>query len=193
MLLLLVKPVMATEGLGIGPAKLEIDVSPTEEHLVYIFLFNPSDQDSDVNLSVYCANCVQDFKILGYALGKVNYSVDFIEVIPSSLLVEKNTSVFEGEYIVVSIRMPLFIKKELRFSGNRSIFYHTLISSIDDFDIRVVAETGKIMKISVVSYIKINVRKNIVYTLITISLIILFVVIIFLAKSKKPKSRKRRR
>src|SRR3990170_8247907 len=110
--LILIKAGTATKGIGIGTVETNITLSPMEEHIFYLMLFNPSDTDSNVDLNIYCENCLQDYKVFGNYIGKVNYTVDFIEF-PSSVKVEKNTSYMEGKFVEIRIRMPLFIKFSL--------------------------------------------------------------------------------
>ena len=178
LVLALIKPTYATRGLGIGPAKMNISVSPGEEHLFYLILFNPGDADENVSLKAYCLNCLRDYKIFGFYVGKVNYTEDFLRF-PKTIKVEKNTTHLEGKFVEINIKVPKFVRSQI-ILGNKTISSYILASNLKQLDFRIVATAGEKTKISVVSDLKVKIKEETNY--FPVFLIIFFPVLIFLIK-----------
>ncbi|MEM5855750.1 MAG: hypothetical protein QW472_05560 [Candidatus Aenigmatarchaeota archaeon] len=171
------KEALATRGIGIAPIENSISLSPGEEFIAYLLLFNPSDKDANVSLKVYCLNCFRDFEFFGLK-GKVNITQNFVEL-PSKLEIEKNTSVHEGKFVEVRIKVPYFVEEQIIFE-NKTIPWFGLASSLEEVNFNIIASTGDIMQVSLASKLNVKVKnKGFAWFLI---IPVIFLLVLFLIK-----------
>ncbi|MEM5844559.1 MAG: hypothetical protein QW841_04945 [Candidatus Aenigmatarchaeota archaeon] len=171
------KEALATRGIGIAPLENNVTLSPGEEYIAYLLLFNPSDKDVNVSLKVYCLNCFRDFEFFGLK-GKVNITQNFVEL-PSKLEIEKNTSVQEGKFVEIRIKVPYFVEEQIIFD-NKTIPWIGLASSLKEVNFNVIASTGDIMQVSLASKLNVKVESKGFGWVLVIPLI--FLLALFLIK-----------
>lgn len=171
------KEAMATKGIGIAPIENNITLSPGEEYIVYLLLFNPSDTDANVSFKVYCLNCFRDFNFLGFS-GKINLTQKFIEL-PSEIEVEKNISHLEGKFVEVRVKVPYFVEEQL-ILDNKTISWLGLASGLEELNFNIIASTGDRMQISLASKLNVRVKSQSFAWLLVIPVI--FLIVLFLIK-----------
>ncbi|MCS7106289.1 MAG: hypothetical protein NZ942_03165 [Candidatus Aenigmarchaeota archaeon] len=157
MLAIFLKEALAIRGIGIAPLENSILVSPGEEHITYLLLFNPSDSDANVSLRVYCLNCFRDFEFFGLK-GKVNLTQNFVDL-PSEVEVEKNTSHMNGKFVEIRVKIPFFVEEQLIFD-NKTIPWFGLASDLKELNFSIVASTGEKMQVSLVSRLNVKVKNQ---------------------------------
>ena len=128
-------------GVGIWPAKFSLNVSPFKTSYIYVFLFNPSEKDIEVSINFRCKNCIEDFKILNYTLGKIEL-LPSIEIIPSKALIPKGTIPPNSQQILLKISNYPLLKKRLSLGFlNLKIPYYSLLLGERRIDGRIEAST----------------------------------------------------
>lgn len=128
-------------GVGIWPAKTEIEAPPFKTSITEINFFNPSKRNISLEIDFYCRNCEENVSFLGERIGKIIYNFD-VEVSPLSLEL-KPSSLNQSEKILVKTFNPLFIKSWFKFNFlGKEIAIPFLLPIFDEkgFDYRVVAE-----------------------------------------------------
>ncbi|MEM7825632.1 MAG: hypothetical protein QW412_02105 [Candidatus Aenigmatarchaeota archaeon] len=168
------KEAVATRGIGIAPAENNVTLSPGQEYIFYLILFNPSDKDANVSLRFYCLNCFRDFNFLGLR-GKVNITQKFIEI-PNEIEVEKNTSHLEGKFVEVKLKIPYFFEEQLTLE-NKTIPWFGFSSSLEELNFNVIASTGDVTQVSVVSRLGVKVKSQFPFILIPIIFLIILLLI----------------
>ncbi|MEM5794558.1 MAG: hypothetical protein QXS48_05345 [Candidatus Aenigmatarchaeota archaeon] len=151
------KEALATRGVGLAPLENSVTLSPGEEFIAYLLLFNPSDRDTNVSLKVYCLDCFRDFEFFGLK-GKVNLTQNFV-VLPSEIELEKNTSVEEGKFVELRVKVPYFFEEQLVLN-NKTIPWLGLASSLEELNFNIVASTGEMMQVSLVSRLNVKVKSK---------------------------------
>lgn len=102
LLLVFVPSVINATGLGIWPAEVNVTVLPLKTSYTSIYLYNPSGDDIDVDLS---------YDYYGKYLPKDQFK---FAMHPSKITVKKNTSMYEPEEVKLIIRNPLFIRNDVK-------------------------------------------------------------------------------
>lgn len=110
-LVLFAQSVKAQTSIGIWPAKFEIRTPMFTTNSVYLFLFNPSNNDVNVQIKFNCKNCVQNLRF-----GE-NIIEPGISITPSEMTVEKNTSAYEAKNFTLRVSNSPFIKSYLNVGG----------------------------------------------------------------------------
>ncbi len=177
--LIFLKEAIAAKGIGIAPLENNITLNPGEEYIIYLLVFNPSDTDAKVSFQAYCTNCLRDFRFLGLE-GKINLTQKFVEV-PSEIEIEKNTSFSEGKFVEIRLKVPYFVEEQL-ILGNKSFPWLGLSSSFEELNFKIVASTGEITKISLISKVNVKIKDNTFWIVIFIS--IAFLLFVYLLRKK---------
>jgi hypothetical protein len=172
-------PAVMSSGLGIWPAEVNITVSPLRTSHTTIYLFNPDITDSDVQIYFQFDGTGENIPASQF-IGSVE---------PEEITVEKNTTMYKPEEIVLVIKNPLFIKKTLIFDllgREQKLFYYEPIIGSKMLEGRLFARTIN-TKVSIVLTSEVNIelkgfgRGGIIFILSFVT-ILLFM---FLPKTKK--------
>ena len=193
--LILVRSAAATVGLGVGPANTNLDIKAGRDYIVYIILYNPSDNDVNVTVVPSCIKCSGDLNFLGKKIGTINYNVE-LAVEPSFLNIEKNTSFFDGKQVAIRIRVPLINKQHVRlnaFGKNFTFTYYWFLFDTKSLKARVTANTLTTTKVSVVSDFNLSVQgiSSAVFLFTAASTILILSASFFLFVLKKEKELKK--
>jgi len=142
-------------GIGIFPAKIEINAPFLKNTFTDVTIFNPSQREVNLKVEVYCRNCERDVKFFENKVGTLTYELD-AKVFPSKITLKPMTE----QRILVKFSNPLFLKgifKTSFFGKEVKIPIYTFHFDVEKFDYRVVASTiSTPIEISLVSGIFLN-------------------------------------
>lgn len=107
--LILVFPLSRAQvGVGIWPAKVEVEVPIFKTSIVEINFFNPTEKNVSLEIEFYCRNCEEDVILFGKKICKRIYDLD-VKISPLYLeLQPKNLN--QSQKVFVKTFNPLFLK-----------------------------------------------------------------------------------
>jgi hypothetical protein len=145
----------AQAGIGIFPAKIEINASFLKNTFTDVTIFNPSQKEVNLKIEVYCTNCERDVKFFGNKIGTLSYELD-AKVFPGKITLKPMTE----QRILVKFSNSLLLKgvfKTTIFGKELRLPVYTLHFDVEKLDYRVVASTVSTpIEISLVSGISLN-------------------------------------
>lgn len=170
----------AEVSLGIWPAQIEINAS-FKTTTTEVYLFNPGSKDIKIKVEFYCENCERDFKLFNQRMGSITNEPK-IDIIPSTLILKQNTSLFNPEKIRVIVHNPFWMKKQFKtsvFGKDIYIPFYGLIFDKDKFDGKIIVTTlDTKTALSITSEVDVNFYGiNKLFFLISLLLIVFLVIL----------------
>jgi hypothetical protein len=183
--LLFLTPAYAQTGIGIFPAKIEIEAPFLKNTFTDVTIFNPSQRELKLKVEVYCKNCERDVKFFENKIGTLTYDLD-AKAFPSTITLQPMTE----QRIMVKFPNSLILKgifKTTIFGKEVRIPVYLLHFDEEKFDYRVVASTVSTpIEVSLVSGISLNffgISK--IYFMLTILVLLIIASFVYYLYNKK--------
>lgn len=182
----------AQVGVGLWPAKINVNVPMLKSAIVDIYFFNPTQKELKLKVDFYCKNCEENISLFGHNIGKLVYSLD-TKIYPSVMLIP-NTSLNTSKPARLRIYNPVFLSASYQtsiFGKGISIPMITLCLDKKVFNGMVIAETlDGSFNVQIASSVHIEFEGiNILVFILGVVSIVLFLTFYYRRKIKKELSR----
>lgn len=158
-------------GVGVWPARTELEVLQLKKSFVQINFFNPTDKKIKLKINFVCKNCEEEVNLLGIKL-KIEYYLDF-SLYPSEIELEK-INLNESNKVVFGVSNPVLFAARIKtdFFGNKI----GIPAAIPIFDKKIF--NGVIIGETVDGAFKVQVTSNTLITIHGINTLLFFIVVI---------------
>jgi|YelNatPaOPRAMG01_1025707.scaffolds.fasta_scaffold35163_3 hypothetical protein len=183
--LIFLSSVYAQTGVGIFPAKIEIEAPFLKNTFTDVTIFNPSQRELKLKVEVYCKNCERDVKFFENKIGTLTYDLD-VKAFPETITLQPMME----QRIMVKFPNSLLLKgifKTTIFGREVGIPVYLFHFDEERFDYRVVASTVSTpIEISLVSGISLKfLGMSKIYFMLAILVLLLIASFVYYIYNKK--------
>ena len=166
----------AQVGMGIFPARIEIESPFLKNTFTDIVIFNPSQKEVNIRIEFYCKNCERDVKFFGNKIGTLTYDLE-TKIIPEKISLKPGME----QRVLVKFPNSLFLKGIFQteiFGEKVNIPFYSLHFDEEKLECRVVATTISPTEISLISDISLK-----FFGISKVFFILTILVLLFIASS----------